>query len=192
MIKKLFIAALLAAPLCLSAQNKIGSVNTQEILLLMPEIKQAQTTLEAVSKQYEEEFQNLQNEFNKKLQEYQALAQDTPESIRQRREQDLQELDTKIRNFQEAAGRDMSNQQEQLMVPIREKVMSAIKSVGDENGFSYIFDLASPSIVYTGKDAIDITPLVKQKLNLKDTPATTTTPAAPAATNTPAPSTTGK
>ena len=192
MIKKLFIAALLAAPLCLSAQNKIGSVNSQEIFLLMPEIKQAQTTLEAVSKQYDEEFQNLQNEFNKKLQEYQALAQDTPESIRQRREQDLQELDTKIRNFQEAAGRDMSNQQEQLMVPIREKVMSAIKSVGDENGFSYIFDLASPSIVYTGKDAIDITPLVKQKLNLKDTPATTTTPAAPAATNTPAPSTTGK
>lgn len=192
MIKKLFIAALLAAPLCLSAQNKIGSVNSQEIFLLMPEIKQAQTTLEAVSKQYDEEFQNLQNEFNKKLQEYQALAQDTPESIRQRREQDLQELDTKIRNFQEAAGRDMSNQQEQLMVPIREKVMSAIKSVGDENGFSYIFDLASPSIVYTGKDAIDVTPLVKQKLNLKDTPATTTTPAAPAATNTPAPSTTGK
>ena len=77
------------------------------------------------------------------------------------------------------------------MIPIQEKVMSAIKSVGDENGFSYIFDLASPSIVYTGKDAIDITPLVKQKLNLKDTPATTT-PAAPAATNTPAPSTTGK
>ncbi len=191
MIKKLFIAALLAAPLCLSAQNKIGSVNSQEIFLLMPEIKQAQTTLEAVSKQYDEEFQNLQNEFNKKLQEYQALAQDTPESIRQRREQDLQELDTKIRNFQEAAGRDMSNQQEQLMVPIREKVMSAIKSVGDENGFSYIFDLASPSIVYTGKDAIDVTPLVKQKLNLKDTPATTA-PTTPAATNTPAPSTTGK
>ena len=192
MIKKLFIAALLAAPLCLSAQNKIGSVNTQEILLLMPEIKQAQTTLEAVSKQYEEEFQNLQNEFNKKLQEYQALAQDTPESIRQRREQDLQELDTKISNFQEAAGRDMSNQQEQLMVPIREKVMSAIKSVGDENGFSYIFDLASPSIVYTGKDAIDITPLVKQKLNLKDTPATTAPTTTPAATSTPTPATTGK
>ena len=192
MIKKLFIAALLAAPLCLSAQNKIGSVNSQEILALMPEIKQAQTTLETVSKQYDEEFQNLQNEFNKKLQEYQALAQDTPESIRQRREQDLQELDTKIRNFQEAAGRDMSNQQQQLMIPITEKVMSAIKSVGDENGFSYIFDLASPSIVYTGKDAIDITPLVKQKLNLKDTPATTTTPAAPAATTTPAPATTGK
>ena len=65
MIKKLFIAALLAAPLCLSAQNKIGSVNSQEILPLMPEVKQAQTTLEAVSKQYDEEFQNLQNEFNK-------------------------------------------------------------------------------------------------------------------------------
>ena len=128
MIKKLFIAALLAAPLCLSAQNKIGSVNSQEIFLLMPEIKQAQTTLEAVSKQYDEEFQNLQNEFNKKLQEYQALAQDTPESIRQRREQDLQELDTKIRNFQEAAGRDMSNQQQQLMINKNKRLIKKLTS----------------------------------------------------------------
>ena len=66
------------------------------------------------------------------------------------------------------------------MAPIQEKILTAIKAVGDENGFTYIFDLTSPSIVYTGKDAVDVTPLVKQKLNLKDAPAT------PAPTNTPA------
>lgn len=181
MLKKLFLAAVLAAPMCLFAQNKIGSVNSQEVFTLMPEVKTAQTTLQEVSKKYDTEFKALQDEFGKRLAEYQALAQDTPESIKQRREQELQELDTKIRNFQEVAGQDLQRGQQTLMAPIQDKILTAIKAVGDENGFSYIFDLTSPSIVYTGKDAIDITPLVKQKLNLKDAPAqAATTPAAPA------------
>lgn len=175
MLKKLFLAAMIAAPACLFAQNKIGSVDSQEVFKLMPEVQTAQTTLQDVSKKYDTEFQALQTEFNNKLKEYQNLAKDTPESIRQRREGELQELQTKIENFQQVAGQDLQRQQQQLMAPIQEKIMTAIKAVGDENGFTYIFDLAAPSIVYTGKDAIDITPLVKTKLNLKDAPATTTT-----------------
>ena len=180
MLKKLLLAAVLAAPMCLFAQNKIGSVNSQDVFMLMPEVKTAQTTLQEVSKKYDTEFKALQGEFEKKLAEYQALAKDTPESIRQRREGELLELQAKIQNFQEVAGQDLQRQQQTLMALIQEKILTAIKAVGDENGFTYIFDLTSPSIVYTGKDAVDVTPLVKQKLNLKDAPAT------PAPTNTPA------
>ena len=56
------------------------------------------------------------------------------------------------------------------MAPIQEKIMTAIKAVGEENGFTYILDVNSSTIVYTGKDAIDVTPLVKDKLGLKDAP----------------------
>ena len=96
MLKKLLLAAVLAAPMCLFAQNKIGSVNSQDVFMLMPEVKTAQTTLQEVSKKYDTEFKALQGEFEKKLAEYQALAKDTPESIRQRREGELQELQAKI------------------------------------------------------------------------------------------------
>lgn len=168
MLKKLILAALLAAPMCLSAQNKIGSVNSQEVFSLMPDVKTAQSTLAEVSKKYETEFNALQEEFSKKLQEYQVLAQkqDTPEPLKQRREAELQALDTKIREFQGVAEQDLQRQQQTLMAPIQEKIMTAIKAVGDENGFTYILDLSAPTIVYTGKDALDVTPLVKQKLNL--------------------------
>lgn len=172
MFKKLLLAAFLAAPMCLFAQ-KFGSVNIQEIFSLMPERATAESTLADVSKKYETEYKALQDEFGKKYGEYQALAEDTPTSIKQRREQELQELNTKIQNFQEVAGQDIQRQQQTLMAPIQEKIMTAIKAVGAENGFTYIFDVNIPT--YVGADVIDATPLIKEKLNLKDAPATGTT-----------------
>ena len=60
---------------------------------------------------------------------------------------------------------------------IYEKINTAIKAVGDENGYTYI--LEDSQVIYKNPTANDVTPLVKAKLNLKDAPATTpaTTPA---------------
>ena len=51
------------------------------------------------------------------------------------------------------------------MAPIRQKVMTAIQSVGAEGAFTMIFENMIP--VYTGKDVVDVTPLVKTKLGVK-------------------------
>lgn len=171
MLKKLLLAALLAAPMCLFAQSKFGYVNTTEIFNLMPEKKTAEATIADVSKKYETEYKALQDEFQKKYGEYQALAQDTPASIKERREQELQELNNKIINFQEVAGQDIQRQQQTLIAPIQEKIKTAIQAVGAENNFTFIFDLSIPTVMYTGADAVNITPMVKEKLSLKDAPA---------------------
>ena len=171
MIKKiLFVAAVAISAFGAQAQAKIGNVNSQEIFTLMPEVKAAETTLNEVQTKYQNEYKALQDEFDKKFNEYQALDKETPDAIRQRREGELQELQTKIHDFSSVAAQDMQQQQQRLMAPIQEKIMTAIKAVGEENGFTYILDVNSGTIVYTGKDAIDVTPLVKDKLGLKDAP----------------------
>ena len=158
MIKKiLFVAAVAISAFGAQAQAKIGNVNSQEIFTLMPEVKAAETTLNEVQTKYQNEYKALQDK-------------ETPDAIRQRREGELQELQTKIQNFSSVAAQDMQQQQQRLMAPIQEKIMTAIKAVGEENGFTYILDVNSGTIVYTGKDAIDVTPLVKDKLGLKDAP----------------------
>ena len=98
MLKKLLLAVLVAAPMSLFAQ-KIAYVHPQEVFQLMPDVKEADAKLAEVSKKYETEYKRLQDEFNKKIQEFQNLAQDTPESIKERRQQELQELSQKIQNF---------------------------------------------------------------------------------------------
>ncbi len=168
MIKKLLLAALIAVPMCLSAQAlKFGNVNSQKIFEIMPEKATAEKTLVEVSKKYEDEFKKLQEEFNKKYTDFQALAADTPQSIKDRRMQELQENQTKIQNFQQMASQDIQKQQETLLAPISDKLQKAIQAVGAEGNFTYIFDTSIPAVVYSGAPSEDITPLVKAKLGIK-------------------------
>lgn len=164
MIKKIVLAIMIALPLCGFAQ-KFGQVDTQVIITGMPEVASMQSQLEASSKTYEAEFQKLREEFDKKYAEFQQLDASTLDSIKERRMQELQELDQKIQQFRATASQDLQQQQEKLMAPIQQKIQDAIKAVGDEGSYTFIFENLVP--VYVGKDVVDVTPLVKNKLGLK-------------------------
>lgn len=166
MIKKLFLVALMALPMTLAAQNfKFGTVNSVEIFNLMPEKTTAEQQLEALQKQYEAEFVKMQEEFSAKYKEFVDAQETMPENIKQRRMQEIQEIQQRIQNFREVAASDLEEQQGKLMAPIQEKMSTAIKAVGEENGFTFIFDVNI--LMYSGTQAIDATPLVKAKLGLK-------------------------
>ncbi len=164
MIKKILLAILIAIPFCSHAQ-KFGLVNSQEIIEALPETATMKTQLETASKKYEEEYSKLQEEFKKKYTDYQQLEETTPDAIKERRLQEMQELDNKIQEFRQTASQDLERQQTQLLAPIQEKIMTAIKAVGDEGGFTFIFENLLP--VYSGTTVVDCTPLVKAKLDIK-------------------------
>ena len=165
MMKKVLLALCVALPMLASAQSKFGVVDTQVILEAMPEVKTAQDQVVASSKKYEDEYNKLQNDIQKKFEEYQALSADTPETIKDRRMQEIQELDQKMQQFRNTATQDLQRQQETLMAPIQEKVRTAINSVGKEHNMTFIFESAMP--IYTGTDVTDVTPYVKTKLGIK-------------------------
>ncbi len=164
MIKKLLLAIMIALPMSVFAQ-KFGVVNTNQLMESLPEIKTINEQMEAATKKYEDEFAKLQEEFNKKYQEFQALEESTPQTIKERRMQEMQELDSKIQKFRETAMQDLQRQQQQLMAPVQENVVKAIQSVGAEGGFTFIFENMMP--VYVGTDVTDVTPLVKTRLGIK-------------------------
>ena len=154
--------------MCIAAQTlKFGTVNTQEIFNLMPDKVTAENTLKSVSEKYEAEFKKLQEEFNKKYTEFQALDESTPQSIKDSRMRELQENSQKIQNFQQTAQQEIAKQQETLLAPISDKIQKAIQAVGAEGGFTFIYDLSIPAIVYHGTGAVDATPLVKAKLGIQ-------------------------
>ena len=168
MIKKILLALVIALPMCAFAQSpKFGVVDIDPIFTAMPETTAARDQMASASKKYEDEFAKLQEEFNKKYTEWQNLQKETstPESIKELRLQELNQLNEKMQQFQAAASEDLQRQQQQLYAPIQERIMSAIKSVGQENGFTFIFTNDAP--VYVGTDVIDVTSMVKTKLNLK-------------------------
>lgn len=164
MIKKVLLAIMIAIPAMGFAQ-KFGVINTETLMADMPDMKEVQAQVEASSKKYETEFKSLQDEFQSKFDEFQKMEESTPQNIKDRRMQELQELDQKIQQFRQTATQDLQRQSEQLMAPIRQKVVTAIQSVGAEGGYTFIFENAVP--VYAGKDVTDVTVEVKSKLGIK-------------------------
>ncbi len=168
MIKKTIAAIMIAIPMLVAAQApKFGTVTVEPILEAMPERANVQTQLETASKTYEDEYKKLTEELDKKYGEFQKLSEDktTPDAIKERRMQEIQELQKKAQQFLQTAQQDLQRQQAQLMQPIEEKIMTAIKAVGQENGFTFI--LPEGVAAYQSTDVQDVTPLVKTKLGIK-------------------------
>lgn len=166
MIKKFLLAIMIALPTMGFAQ-KFGIIDTQSLISTLPDMKEVQTQLEESQKKYQDEFNKLQGEIEKKYTEYQTLEKDanTPQTIKERRMQEIQELGQKIQQFQQTASQDLERQQQTLMAPIQQKVINAIQAVGSEGAYTMIFENAMP--LYFGKDVEDLTPKVKAKLGIK-------------------------
>lgn len=166
MLKKLVIALMCCLPLTMVAQSlKFGTVNTAEVIASMPERAEAEKQMQDLTKRYEDEFVKLQEDFQKKYQEVQAMGDTVPETIKMRRYEELQAMDQRIQSFRQVAEQDLAKKQEEVFIPIQQKLMDAINAVGSENGFTYIFD--ANAAYYKGIGNEDVTPLVKSKLGIK-------------------------
>lgn len=168
MIKKFLLAICLALPVALCAQTvKFGTVDVESIIPEMPDYAAANTQLQEAANKYQTEYKTLQDEINKKMAEFQQLSEDpnTPKSIKDRRMQELQEMDERAKQFMETAQQDLQRQNQQLMAPVQEKMVNAIKQVGADNGFTMIFPAGMS--LYDSPEVIDATPLVKAQLGIK-------------------------
>lgn len=168
MLKKIALVLLFALPLSLMAQDvKLGHVNSQEILSLMPERLTIEKTINDLQTQWEGELVKMREEYYAKIKEFQDKQATMPESIKQARQSEIAEIEQRISTFNQTASADIQKKQQELFTPVVEKVKKAINEVGTENNYLYIFDLGTQSIIYQSPKSNDITPLVKKKLALK-------------------------
>ena len=168
-MKRILMIAVALMPLVLMAQARIGIVNSQQLFDMMPEKALAEAQLKALSDRYHAEYELLQDEFDKKYADYQTVAADasTPETIKERRVQELQESDKKMRKFERRVADDIAAQREALTKPITDKIQAAIRTAGEQGGFDLVLDTAVTPVAYTGPSTIDITPIVKALLGLQ-------------------------
>ena len=167
-MKRLLMIAVALLPLMLMAQARIGIVNSQQIFDIMPEKAEAEAQLKTLSDRYHSEYLLLQEEFDKKYADYQTVAADAtmPETIKERRVQELQESDKKMREFERRAADDIAASRTVLLQPITDKIQAAIRQAGQQGNFDLVLDTAVTPVAYSGPNTIDITPMVKNILGL--------------------------
>ena len=140
-IKVFVLVALTLAAMSVSAQVKLGHIETQKLIQAMPEWTAAQKTFEEEQKKVNTELNGLREQFQTKLAEYSEKMKTYSEAMRATTEEELQGLQQRIQRFQETAMAQLEKTQNDLMQPVMEKALNAIKEVGKENGFTYIFDM---------------------------------------------------
>ena len=166
MLKKIALILLLIAPMSVFAQ-KFGHIKTQEILVAMPDYIKAQTDIQTMQKQYEDEMKRAQEEFNKKFTAYQEEQANLPKNIQERRQKELQELSQKGMQMQQDAQQELERSWMSMLEPIAKKIEDAIKAVGQEGGYVYIFDLNATQIPFVNETlSTDVTGAVKAKLGI--------------------------
>ena len=165
-IKVFVLVALTLAAMSVSAQVKLGHIETQKLIQAMPEWTAAQKTFEEEQKKVNTELNSLREQFQTKLAEYSEKMKTYSEAMRATTEEELQGLQQRIQRFQETAMAQLEKTQNDLMQPVMEKALNAIKEVGKENGFTYIFDM-NAGILYAAENSKDVLTLVKKKLGLQ-------------------------
>jgi outer membrane protein len=134
----------------------------------MTEYKTAQTELEDLRKQYLEELNYMQTEYQKKEDDYLANRETLPESIRTRREQELGESQQKIAQYYQDCQVNLEQKQMDLQNGINSKLQKAIQAVGEEGAYVCVFDLAGGGVPFVSSTlTTDVTDAVKAKLGIK-------------------------
>ena len=170
-LKLALVAVMVLSSTTLFAQ-KLGRINTQEVLMAMPETKEAQAKLEASAKEWQENIEAAQVEFNNKFAEYQKNMNTMSDGVRQVKEKELQDMSNRGRELQGLAQQAIAQEEQTLMTPVIEKAQAAIKSVAAANGMLAVFEDAS-MIYYDETNMVNLTPLVKKELGITEEAAAT-------------------
>jgi len=151
-----------------NAQSKIklAHVNSTELMKIMPGVDTAQKVIQDFAKELEDEAKAMYAEFEKKYADFERDRATMSQSLQQIRMKELQDLQDRIKMFEENAQNELQSKQEELLKPIIDRAKNAIEEVAKENGYNYVFDSGVGVLLYSD-ESDDVLNLVKKKLGIK-------------------------
>jgi len=147
---------------------KFGHINSDELIRAMPEYDSATVKLQKTNKELVNALELMKVELNNKADAYTKEMKNLTDIVKQAKEQELQDMNNRIQEFQVNAQNKYQEEQTSVFQPIIAKADKAIKDVGKEGGYLYIFDIAKGPLVYFDETkSTNVLALVKAKLGLK-------------------------
>ena len=163
-MKKLILIAAVALVAISASAQKLGHINSQEMMVQMKEYKAAETELE----RYQGELMRELEMFATLIKQDEAkYIEDEPNLTEEIKASRYQELMQKSQNFQAKQGeaeKKLQDKEAMLMQTVLKKIQEAVQKVAKENSYTYVFDTSS--LHFAGGE--DITPLLKKELGIVD------------------------
>lgn len=168
---KLVLAVLFASLMSLTATaQKFGYVDSGMILEGLPQVKEAESNLEALGKQLQAKGQKMMEDFQIKYQDLEKRVREGDITPKEQETQvaALKEEENKILQYEQEMQAQLAAKRDELLAPILEQVRTAIQTIAKEGGYSYVFD-GSPGVgvLLYADETTNLTDLVKKKLGVQ-------------------------
>lgn len=147
------------------AQSKVGTIDSEYIIGLMPESKIVIALTEAYGAKLDSSFSIKVEDFKAKLEDYKLKEKDMGELEKKTIQKELSGLDQDIQNYQKTGNTLMGLRRDELMRPLYTKLSKAISIVSKENGYTQILTATGNEFAYVDAK-FDITELVLTKLEV--------------------------
>jgi outer membrane protein len=167
MKKIILIATTLLMTSVVTAQ-KFGHINTQQILITLPDYQQANIDLENFAKEKMAEFEQYRKLYEEKEKTYlekeakhKANPDSYPADLLKQDYKKIMESAQKLEELQYEMEGEIQERENILLNAIISKIKTTCEQIAKEKGYLYIFDTSS--VLYAGGD--DLNETVKAKLN---------------------------
>ena len=169
--KRIISVFLVALPVSLWAQTgNFGYMDFNGTLKLMPEYKEAQENLQKIQSDFKEEIERSKREFERQYVEFMLEQNQLAPSIVAKRQKELQVLMDTYSDFRDNVQTELESKREELLNPIKEKLIKAVNSAGKSMNLDYVIDTGTRTYLYIDPErGVDISNQVYRLLGLKET-----------------------
>ena len=164
----LMIAAMAVMSAAAFAQDfKWAYVDFNELVMLMPDMDSARATMEENQKTNEEILMAMYDEYQTKMQQYQQKAESWTPAIRESKEKEIMEIQSRLEQTQQSLQQELQALQQNLQAPIYEKAQKTVSDLAKAKGLSVVFEKSS--LLYLDPaQGTDLTPEARKALNIPE------------------------
>jgi outer membrane protein len=163
----LAVVALMGTAATVNAQ-KIGHINTNDLLVAMPETKKAQDRLKNSQDSLNVVYAQLIKEYQEKDSIIRVDSIKWSPAIKQIRFKEFQDLADAVQQYSTSAQQFLQQKEQEFFAPVQKVALDAIQAVAKANGYAYVVSRDALLVVPTTDDLL---PLVKKYLKIPETPA---------------------
>lgn len=170
-MKRVLFLLLMVAALTAKAQTdsiqtfRFGYLSYEAALKSMAEYATVQQQMADLRAQYLAETKRVEDEFNRKYEEFLEGQRDFPRTILQKRQTELQELMEKNIQFKEKSREELAEAERQAMAPLRIRLIEQLGIIGRERGYAFIYDTDTKALPFINPaQGEDINQLVQDAL----------------------------
>ena len=153
-----------------AAQQRYAVIDTKYILDKIPEYKEADKRLQAISQQWQKEIDDRQEDLNKMYKNYDAEQFMLTEELKKKREDELFVKEKEIRDLQKRRfgyEGDLFKERQRLVKPIQDKVYNAIQKLAIARSYDFVLDKSEGITVIFADPKLDKSDDLLKEMGIK-------------------------